>query len=178
VSHKNAKQRRRKEKKGASSKRHYETTYERRPSLAQQWSEHLKLAVPLWMLSLYERGGITRQDLYQAYIHIECVGATLDRLFRGTTREGEAADMFNRTAKAIAVLAYMPGGVNIYNQLFDMESFLAGLIGRQAALEHVTTARQSCFGEKPISRDALAEWVRLEIEKTLASGTESRSTGE
>ena len=170
MSEKQAKKRHRKEKRGEGIHPNEDHTsgYGMDAESDTRWAEHFKLTVPLRMLSLYERGGITRHDLLEAHISIERVGATLDRFLRSSTKEGETADLLNRVAKSIAVLSYMPGGVYIFRQLYDARSFLAGIIGEDAAKAHVTDALRRCFAEKPISQNLLAEIVRAEVENAVA----------
>ena len=51
--------------------------------------------------------------------NFETVEVTTDILLCGGGKPGECADLFNRTAHAIAVLAFVPGGVTIFGATFE-----------------------------------------------------------
>jgi len=83
-------------------------------------SAHLSLTVPLAIGDLQARGGPTKTDLEFA----AAFGATLAHkgdvlLYRG--KRGEAADLVSRLARALAVLAFQPGGVEIFGLCFEAE---------------------------------------------------------
>jgi hypothetical protein len=157
MSHKRAKQTRRAQRKATST----QDAYPRAPwhSMPDDWKPCLQAAVPLRQLSLYERGGITRQDLICAYLAMEHVGGIWDRYARGVMKIDEKAKIFNQVARAIAVLSYLPGGVPFHDDQgpYDAENFLAGIIGQPAAHAHVTEALHRTFGEAPVSQEPLRE---------------------
>jgi hypothetical protein len=118
------------------------------PSDIQTMNRLLQVAVPLHMLSLYERGGITRSDLLRAQAEMEEVGQSTDSFLNGHARPGEAATIFNRIARAIAVLSYMPGGVPAFEQHYEARAYLAGLLGEEVARRHWESAIGRCFGQE------------------------------
>jgi hypothetical protein len=125
-----------------------------------RWGERLQGVVPLLILRLHERGGITRRDMFCAYLAMEAVGMSADRYLSGRCSAEEAADLFNKTARSISVLAYVPGGVPAFGRLrreFDAEALLAGFIGAASAREHVAGAVRRCFEKAPISQEPLGE---------------------
>lgn len=136
---------------------------EERHDPQEYWMMMEPFAVHLRMLSLYEQGGICSKDIIRAYIDMEEVGQSADRFQNRTTRTGEVASIFNRTVRAIAVLSYLPGGVPFEEQKYEAESFLAGIIGKMLAQEHVTAALHCCFGNGPISTEPLqALWEHMQ----------------
>jgi len=57
-----------------------------------------------------------------------------DRLIYRGEEDGETARLFNALARALAVLAFVPGGVPpVFGQSFDAERMLSGFIGEEAA---------------------------------------------
>ena len=124
------------------------------PSDIQTMNELLKVAVPLHILRLYERGGITREDLLRAQAEMEQVGESTDSFLNGHAKPGEPAAIFNRIARAIAVLSYMPGGVPAFDQYYEARAYLAGLLGEEEALSHWESAMQRCFGQEGTAREA------------------------
>ena len=84
----------------------------------------MEVAVPLWILSIREKGGLTNQDFIEAKETSDLLGIKGDRLIYGkvkTDKDGVVADLFNRTAKAIAVLSYCPGGITIFGKTFTSD---------------------------------------------------------
>jgi len=45
-----------------------------------------------------------------------------DILIHGGGKKGQCADLFNRTAHAIAVLAFAPGGVEVFGAKFEAKA--------------------------------------------------------
>ena len=88
-------------------------------------NEHLslmmRLAVPLYIEMLQARGGPTTEDMKKAQATSDILGEHGDILLHGSDKPGECADMFNRTAHAIAVLAFVPGGVELFGARFQAE---------------------------------------------------------
>jgi hypothetical protein len=73
----------------------------------------LEQVVPKLIAHLASRGGPTQADLAFARDFdsvLEDLGGYLS--FRGKKRLGEAAEVFNGLARAMAVLAFAPGGVS------------------------------------------------------------------
>lgn len=79
----------------------------------------MQTAVPLHVLQLKERGGPTAEDMAEAQKTSDMLGERGDVLLFGGGKKGECADLFNRTARAIAILAFVPGGVDIFGAHFE-----------------------------------------------------------
>lgn len=80
----------------------------------------LQLAVPLWINKIKEAGGPTPADLKEAQELSSVLGEKGDILLFGGGKKGEAADQFNKTAKAIAILAIIcPGGIEIFDSHWE-----------------------------------------------------------
>lgn len=126
---------------------------------ADHWRLPLQSAVPLRVLALYERGGITRRDVIFAYLAGETLGTSADRYLNGATSTREGAALFNRTARALAVLSYLPGGVPAGWGPFDAQALLAGFFGEEVARQHVEQARWRAF-KVPPSQEPLRELIR------------------
>jgi len=83
----------------------------------------MQTAVPLWIISIRERG-LSNQDFIEAKEICDRLGVMGDRLIHGRAKgdkEGLVADLFNKTAKAIAVLSFCPGGITIFNTTFKSD---------------------------------------------------------
>ena len=74
----------------------------------------MQMAVPLYIERLKEKGGPTPEDMKKAQETSDMLGERGDVLLCGGGKKGECAELFNRTAAAIAVLAFVPGGVTIF----------------------------------------------------------------
>jgi hypothetical protein len=135
---------------------------ERDPSDIKTMNHMLQAAVPLHIFSLYERGGITRDDLLHAQAEMGEVGESTDSFLSGHANPGEPATMFNRIARSIAVLSYMQGGVPAFGQLYDARAYLAGLLGEEVAKQHWESAIQRCFGQGCLSAEAQGSGVTLD----------------
>lgn len=79
----------------------------------------MQMAVPLHIMRLKEKGGPTAEDMKKAQETSDILGERGDILLCGGGKKGEAADQFNRTAHAIAVLAFCPGGLDIFGSHFE-----------------------------------------------------------
>ena len=79
-------------------------------------SDSISAAVPLWISELEALGGPDDSDLRQA---CEVAGVLAERgeglIFGGAG----AAGLFNRFARAIAVLAFTPGGVTVFGRHYE-----------------------------------------------------------
>ena len=82
-------------------------------------SETMRFAIPLHIELLKERGGPTADDMAKAQGTSKILGERGDILLHGGGKKGECAEIFNRTAHAIAVLAFAPGGVEVFGTRFD-----------------------------------------------------------
>lgn len=76
-------------------------------------------AVPLYIMQLQDKGGPDTKDMERARVISDKLGERGDVLLHGSEKKGECAEMFNETARAIAVLAFVSGGVNIFGQHFE-----------------------------------------------------------
>jgi len=74
----------------------------------------LSAAVPLCIQEIDAKGGPSVDDFSEASQFSQVLGEKGDVLLFGSKKKGEAADLFNRTAKAIAVLSFVPGGVTLF----------------------------------------------------------------
>jgi hypothetical protein len=79
----------------------------------------LEIAVPLWIERLNAKGGPDAEDFSRASEFGEVLASRGDvLLFRGG-KKGESAELFNRTAEAIAVLSFLPGGVRLFGNHWE-----------------------------------------------------------
>ena len=85
-------------------------------------ADMLSVAVPLHIAQLKEKGGPTAEDYKQAQETSNILGERGDILLFGGGKKGECADLFNRTAKSIAILSYASGGVDIFGQHFEAKT--------------------------------------------------------
>lgn len=81
--------------------------------------EMMRMAVWLQIELLKQRGGPTDQDMKKAQETSDMLGEHGDVLLCGGGKKGQCADLFNRTAHAIAVLSFVPGGVEIFGAHFE-----------------------------------------------------------
>ena len=153
MSQKQAKRRRREQRRNGNAS---EPAASLPNATADRWSVPMQSAVPLRILSLYERGGITRRDLILAYLAAETLGTSADRYLNGATNAEENAALFNRAARTLAVLSYLPGGVPEGWGSYDAQAFLAGIVGEEVARQHVTEARRRAYEVSP-SQEPLRE---------------------
>ena len=82
----------------------------------------LSAAVPLHIMAMRQKGGVTDHDLETAGAFGEVLGEKGDVLLFGSKRPGEAADLFNQLARAIAVLAHCPGGITCFGQRWEVHN--------------------------------------------------------
>ena len=83
-------------------------------------SEAMRLAVFIRVHQLKARGGPTTEDMDEAMETGDVLGERGDvLLFGNRDKPGECAELFNRTAHAIAVLAFCPGGVHVFGTTFE-----------------------------------------------------------
>ena len=79
----------------------------------------LQLAVPLYIQQLKGNGGPADSD----FTRLRGIGDGLaqrgDILLYGGRKRGEAAQLFNDLAFAIAVLSFVPGGVCVFGQRWE-----------------------------------------------------------
>lgn len=80
----------------------------------------LQIAVPLAIAELQSRGGPTDRDVAEARAFSSELGSRGDILLYGG-RRGEAAALFARLARALAVGAFCPGGVSFVGARWEAE---------------------------------------------------------
>jgi len=90
----------------------------------------LSMAVFFQIEQIRERGGPTPEDMKKAQETSDILGEHGDILLYGGGKPGECADQFNRTAHAIAVLSFAPGGVTLFGITFDAAEQLKNIKGK------------------------------------------------
>jgi hypothetical protein len=81
--------------------------------------EMMRIAVVLRIDQLKAKGGPDPEDMKKAQQTSDMLGEKGDVLLCGGGKEGECAELFNRTAHAIAVLSFVPGGVELFGMRFE-----------------------------------------------------------
>jgi hypothetical protein len=76
-------------------------------------------AVFLRIAEMEKQGGPSAEDMARAQETSGMLGEHGDVLLHGGGKKGQCADLFNRTAHAIAVLAFVPGGVELFGTRFE-----------------------------------------------------------
>lgn len=78
----------------------------------------LSAAVPLWIVDLDRAGGPSEADMKRCGEFAQELGERGDTLLFGG-KPGEAANLFNKLARSIAVLAFCPGGITTFGQHYE-----------------------------------------------------------
>lgn len=78
----------------------------------------LELAVPLWMMRYRERGGPSEADIQRVQGR-DSITAHGDDILFASKKKGSTANYFNDLTEAIAVLAFMPGGVKVFGRHWE-----------------------------------------------------------
>jgi hypothetical protein len=78
----------------------------------------LELAVPLRIAELQRRGGPLEADWDAARTFGPVLSERGDVLLYGG-KQGQAAGLFNSLAEAIAVMAFLPGGITVFDQHWE-----------------------------------------------------------
>jgi len=79
----------------------------------------MPMAVFLQVKTLEQQGGPSPEDMAKIQETSDMLGEHGDILLHGGGKPGQCADLFNRTAHAIAVLAFAPGGVELFGTKFE-----------------------------------------------------------
>ena len=79
----------------------------------------LSCAVPIHIEELKKQGGPSDIDFKEISEFGSVLAAKGDVLLFGSKKKGEAADLFSRTAKALAVLSFLSGGVSLFGCHFE-----------------------------------------------------------
>ena len=74
----------------------------------------LEIAVSLRICELKQMGYIPSDWQANAQSTVDVICSRGDELLYGGQNKGEVANLFNKVACAIAVLAFQPGGINIF----------------------------------------------------------------
>ena len=82
-------------------------------------STMMQAAVLLKIEQLKDKGGPADADMKKAQETSDMLGERGDILICGGGTKGDRAELFNRTAHAIAMLAFVPGGVDIFGAHFE-----------------------------------------------------------
>ena len=78
----------------------------------------LQAGVPLRIMEMEARGGPSDWDLDDARDFAAVLGEKGDILQYGGGKKGEVAALMNRMIRAVAVLAFCPGGVRLFGSHF------------------------------------------------------------
>ena len=89
-------------------------------------------AVFLRIATMKDQGGPSAEDRRKVQETADMLGEHGDVLIHGGGKKGQCADLFNRTAHAIAVLAFVPGGVEIFGTRFAANGRKPAGRGREA----------------------------------------------
>lgn len=82
----------------------------------------LAAAVPLRIIALLERGGPEQSDFDRAQSFGDELGERGDILLFGG-KKGEAAALFNKLAHIVAIMSFVPGGVEMFGQRWVAEQW-------------------------------------------------------
>lgn len=100
---------------------------------------HLSAMVPIAMMELQAKGGPDDLDFERVRTYTTEIGAKGDAILYPVKTRGQSAEMVTKLVEAIAVLAFAPGGINIFGMHFNASgiptsdnpngALLAGLLG-------------------------------------------------
>ncbi|KYC42100.1 hypothetical protein WA1_19055 [Scytonema hofmannii PCC 7110] len=101
----------------------------------------LAIAVPLHIRRIKQRGDIkSNWDFYQQRLN-EFTNRTLDEpsfseaiLFKIEKKPGLSAQAFNLLAEVLAIMAFLPGGVRIFDMEFDAERIPVAIAKRNEVI--------------------------------------------
>jgi len=81
----------------------------------------LAAAIPLWIAQFQKQSWETVQARLSETVKDlpSLLGARGDVLLYGSKKEGEAADLFNRLAEAIALMSFLPGGISTFGNKWE-----------------------------------------------------------
>jgi len=82
----------------------------------------MQMAVTLWIAQFKAKGGPSDQDRQRATEFASTLGEKGDILLFGGGKKGEVAELFNRTAEAISILSFLPGGVTVFGAHFEAKA--------------------------------------------------------
>lgn len=75
----------------------------------------MEAAIPVWIAKYKKQPleAVSKRLNEQSAVFPDLIGGRGDVLFGGG-KEGEAADMFNQAAEAVALMSFLPGGVSVF----------------------------------------------------------------
>jgi hypothetical protein len=79
----------------------------------------LELAIPLWVERFADTGGPCDEDFEWAREFAWVLGSDGDKLFYRDKKQGETARLFNDLARALAIMAHVPGGVTLLGRRWE-----------------------------------------------------------
>ena len=79
----------------------------------------LQVAIPLHIQELRKQGGPSDEEWDAATAFGQALAEKGDRLLFGSIVPGETADLFNKMARSAAVLAFLPGGIILFNNHWE-----------------------------------------------------------
>ena len=79
----------------------------------------LSAAVPLNILKIKEKGGITDEDMKKCNDFSTVLGEKGDKILWPSNKKGETAKLFNELVYCIAVMSFCPGRITILNQHYE-----------------------------------------------------------
>lgn len=79
----------------------------------------LMLSVPLRVMEYKRRGGPQDEDFDRVRGFAQVLAEKGDRLLYKSDVPGETADIANRTADAIAVMSFLPGGITLFGEHWE-----------------------------------------------------------
>lgn len=80
-------------------------------------AEFLTATVPIRIMELKRRGGPTEEDFQRAREFSQVLGESGDALLFPVP--GKTAALANRLAETVAVLAFVPGGITLFDQHYE-----------------------------------------------------------
>jgi hypothetical protein len=80
---------------------------------------HLSAMVPFLIWELKAQGGPTEQDYERVRDYATIFGAQGDQLLFQSKTRGQTADLMNKLVEAMAVMAFVPGGVKAFGLYFN-----------------------------------------------------------
>jgi hypothetical protein len=81
----------------------------------------LSAAVPLWIADFKTQSWESVQARFSETVKDlpELLGSRGDVLLFGGSKKGEAANLFNRLAEAIALMSFLPGGITTFGTTWE-----------------------------------------------------------
>lgn len=82
-------------------------------------SAHVAMAVPLRIDEIKRAGGPTDEDIRRVGEYATDIGARGDLLLFPGAKKGVATGLVNKVVDGVAVLAFMPGGVEMFGTRYE-----------------------------------------------------------